>query len=183
MSSVFSRKITMSTSCGAFTGEGTPLNQRTGRRQAYRSSFCRSATLSERNPPPTGVVSGPLIATRWRSMAAMVSSGSQLLSRSLAFSPASTSIHAMRRLPAYARSTAASNTRTEARQMSGPVPSPSMKGMIGVAGTWSRPSFMVMGCPSVGALGAGDVGAVAGMGRDPSRGCCHEEDRCDRRSI
>jgi hypothetical protein len=32
MSSVFSRKITMSTEPGAFTGEGTPLNQRTGRR-------------------------------------------------------------------------------------------------------------------------------------------------------
>jgi hypothetical protein len=33
MSSVFSRKITMSTSCGFFTGLGTPANQRTGRRQ------------------------------------------------------------------------------------------------------------------------------------------------------
>ncbi len=33
-SSVFSRKITMSTFSGSLTGEGTPLNQRTGRTQA-----------------------------------------------------------------------------------------------------------------------------------------------------
>ena len=32
MSSVFSRKITMSTFSGCFTGDGTPVNQRTGRR-------------------------------------------------------------------------------------------------------------------------------------------------------
>jgi hypothetical protein len=64
MSSVFSRKMVMLTWSGRFTGEGTPLNQRTGRRHTYRSSICRSATLSERMPPPTGVVSGPLIDTR-----------------------------------------------------------------------------------------------------------------------
>jgi dolichyl-diphosphooligosaccharide--protein glycosyltransferase len=46
------------------TPEGTPLNQRTGRRQTYRSSICRKATFKERMPPPTGVVSGPLIDTR-----------------------------------------------------------------------------------------------------------------------
>jgi len=39
------------------------------------------------------------------------------------------------RLPPYAFATAASNTRTLARQMSGPVPSPSMNGMIGSSGT------------------------------------------------
>ena len=32
MSSVFSRKITMSTSSGCLTGDGTPWNHRTGRR-------------------------------------------------------------------------------------------------------------------------------------------------------
>ena len=41
MSSVFSRKITMSTFSGCFTGDGTPLYQRTGRRQTNRSSICR----------------------------------------------------------------------------------------------------------------------------------------------
>jgi hypothetical protein len=46
--------------------------------------------------------------------------------------------------------TAASNTRTAARQMSGPVPSPSMNGMIGRSGTWSVPSAYPMGCPSAG---------------------------------
>ena len=67
----------MSTCSGCFTGEGTPLNQRTGRRQTYRSSSCRSATFSERMPPPTGVVSGPLMPTRYSRNAFTVSSGSQ----------------------------------------------------------------------------------------------------------
>ena len=88
MSSVFSRKITMSTFSGCFTGEGTPLNQRTGRRHTYRSSIWRSATFSERMPPPTGVVSGPLIDTRYSRHAATVSSGSQVLNSLFDFSPA-----------------------------------------------------------------------------------------------
>ena len=54
----------MSTLSGESTGEGTPLNQRTGRKHTYRSRSWRSATLSERMPPPTGVVRGPLIDTR-----------------------------------------------------------------------------------------------------------------------
>src|SRR4026209_2481185 len=53
MSSAFSRKITMSTSSGCLTGDGTPVNQRTGRRQTYRSRIWRSATLRLRKPPPT----------------------------------------------------------------------------------------------------------------------------------
>ncbi len=88
MSSVFSRKITMSTFSGARTGEGTPLNQRTGRRHTYRSSIWRSATFSERMPPPIGVVSGPLMATRYSRNAATVSSGSQVSRSLFAFSPA-----------------------------------------------------------------------------------------------
>ena len=49
---------------GLFTGLGTPVNQRTGRWQTYKSNSCRSATFKLRMPPPTGVVSGPLIDTR-----------------------------------------------------------------------------------------------------------------------
>ena len=102
--------------------------------QAYRSSTWRSVTFSERMPPPTGVVSGPLIETRNSSNASTVSCGSQSPVFACAFSPANTSIHAIFRSPPYAFSTAASNTRTDARQMSGPVPSPSMNGMIGLSG-------------------------------------------------
>ena len=143
MSSQFSRKMTISTDPGFFTGDGTPVNQRTGRKHTYlpgersrsawagaehggergaavrrsplnassssppipfalhaapsyalapppgaalssahpppalspsaggggahRSSSCRSATLRERMPPPTGVVRGPLMPTCGRS--------------------------------------------------------------------------------------------------------------------
>ena len=65
----------MFTFSGRFTGLGTPLNQRTGRRQTKRSSICRRATFSERIPPPTGVVSGPLMPTRYLRKASTVSSG------------------------------------------------------------------------------------------------------------
>src|SRR5690606_35176801 len=98
-SSVFSRKITESVLWGSFTGEGTPLNQRTGRTQAYRSSSWRSATLRERIPPPTGVVSGPLIPTRYSLKVASVSSGSQLFTLLKDFSPARTSFQLIFRLP------------------------------------------------------------------------------------
>jgi hypothetical protein len=55
----------------------------------------------------------------------------------------------MRRFPWYALLTASSSTRTDARQMSGPVPSPSMKGMIGSSGTTRRPSLRVIAVPLV----------------------------------
>src|SRR6185437_2589885 len=151
MSSVFSRKITMFTSCGAFTGDGTPSNQRTGRTQAYRSSCWRNATLSERKPPPTGVVSGPLMATRYFEIAETVSSGSHVLSTFFDFSPASTSYHAIRRVVPYALRTAPSSTSCDARQMSGPVPSPSMNGTMGSVGTDNLPSRIVIGWPAGGA--------------------------------
>src|SRR5262245_56172949 len=54
----------------------------------------------------------------------------------------------MRRFPPYACSTAASRTRTEARQMSGPVPSPSMKGTMGCSGTCSFPWERVIFSPA-----------------------------------
>src|SRR5208282_6858144 len=98
-------------------------------------------------PPPTGVVSGPLMATRNSRIAATVSSGSQVSNFALAFSPAKTSYQAMRRLLLYAFSTAASKTRAEAFQISRPVPSPSMKGMIGRSGTRYLPLLYSIFCP------------------------------------
>ena len=50
-------------------------------------------------PPPTGVVSGPLIAQRYLRTASTVSSGSHSPVSLFAFSPASTSIQAIERLP------------------------------------------------------------------------------------
>src|SRR5690348_3785983 len=38
--------------------------------------------------------------------------------------------------------------------MSGPVPSPSMKGRIGLSGTWKRPFRRVTGSPPAGIFGA-----------------------------
>src|SRR5580692_8588217 len=88
-------------------------------------------------PPPTGVVSGPLIPMRCSRKAATVSSGSQSPVSSKAFCPASTSFQATL-WPCLAA--AASRTSLAAGQMSTPVPSPSMKGMMGSSGTWSVPS-------------------------------------------
>ena len=82
-------------------------------------------------PPPTGVVSGPLMPTRNSLNALTVSSGSHELNLLNDSSPAKTSIQEILRVPPYAFSTAASKTRTLAAQMSGPVPSPRMNGMIG----------------------------------------------------
>src|SRR5690606_6646404 len=137
----------MSVLCGSFTGEGTPLNQRTGRTQAYRSNSWRNATLRDRIPPPTGVVSGPLIPTRYFLNASIVSSGIQLFTFLNDFSPARTSFHWIDRLPLYAFSTAASNTSLEAGQISTPVPSPSIKGITGLSGTTSLPLLMLI-CPA-----------------------------------
>jgi hypothetical protein len=65
----------------------------------YKVNNCRKLTFRLRIPPPTGVVSGPLIAMRNRLIAARVSSGSHVLRVLNAFSPASTSYHTTRRAP------------------------------------------------------------------------------------
>src|SRR5215470_15386755 len=64
-------------------------------------------------------------------------------------------------------------TRTLAFQMSGPVPSPSMNGMIGWSGTWSLPFWTEILAPPAGGLTLGLVGvdivailSRAGRGRD-----------------
>jgi hypothetical protein len=51
-------------------------------------------------------------------------------------------------LPPYAFVTAASKTSWLARQMSGPVPSPSMNGMMGLSGTCSVLPAMAMRSPA-----------------------------------
>ena len=48
----------------------------TGRRLAKRSSAFRRPTLTLVNPPPTGVVTGPLSATLFRSIESSSSGGS-----------------------------------------------------------------------------------------------------------
>ena len=126
------------------------MKYRTGRTHAYKSRICRSATFSERIPPPTGVVSGPLSETRKSRAASTVSFGSHCLNVLNAFSPAKTSNHATRRFPPYAFSTAASNTRRDAFQMSLPVPSPSINGIIGLSGTCSFPPSYPIAFPSPG---------------------------------
>src|SRR5271170_4176927 len=68
---------------------------------------------------------------------------------------------------------AASNTSLEAGQMSTPMPSPSIKGMIGLSGTWKTPSlftviFSAMN-PSYGdfrALFRGSIHWTEGLGKE-----------------
>src|SRR5215472_12438295 len=151
----------MFTFSGCLTGEGTPLKYCTGRKQTKRSNSCRRATLSERIPPPTGVVSGPLIPTKYSRNASTVSFGSHSSNLSFAVWPANTSNHAIFFLPAYAFSTAASNTRTLAAQISGPVPSPRMNGTIGRSGTFSL-LVLVIFSP------AGGTTSLYGIGRNCS---------------
>jgi hypothetical protein len=84
---------------GFFTGEGVPSNHFTGLTHANKSNFCLRATLRDVIPPPTGVVNGPLIPTKYSLKASRVSSGSQFPVLSNAFSPAKTSFHSIFFLP------------------------------------------------------------------------------------
>jgi hypothetical protein len=70
------------------TGAGVPRKYRTGLTHAKRSRTWRKATFRLRMPPPTGVVSGPLMPTRYSWKASIVSSGSQLSNLFFAVSPA-----------------------------------------------------------------------------------------------
>ena len=83
-------------------------------------------------------IKGPLMPIRCSRKAVTVSSGSHSPVSSKAFCPASTSFQAIER-PCLAA--AASKTRRDAGQMSTPVPSPSMKGMMGWSGTVNCPSL------------------------------------------
>ena len=131
---MFSLNNTTSIFSGFFTGEGVPLIHLTGLTQAYKSIICLKATFRLLIPPPTGVVSGPLIEIRYSLITSVVSCGNHSFVISNAFSPAYTSAHAIFFDPLKAFSTAASKTLTDAAHRSGPIPSPSIKVTIGLSG-------------------------------------------------
>ena len=76
-------------------------------------------------PVPTGVPKGPFMAKSAVRRAFMVSSGRGEPVSAVAFSPASSSTHSMRMSDSLA--SAASMTGRAARQISGPMPSPSIQ--------------------------------------------------------
>ena len=98
---------------------GTPGSDFAGRRQAYRSSATRKATLTERKPEPTGVVMGPLMATFVDRTDSTTSSGSGAPPRSIATAPASWRSQTI-------GTPLAAITVSRAVASSGPVPSPGM---------------------------------------------------------
>ncbi len=95
----------------------SPAMARAGRTEAYRSSCCRRATFTDRNPPPIGVVIGPFRATRLFRIESRTESGRGVPLFRIAASPASTTSHSMATPVASATSRAAAVT-------SGPIPSP-----------------------------------------------------------
>src|SRR6059036_4283541 len=129
--------MTMSRRSGCVTGLGTPGIQETGLTLAYRSSAFRSVTFNDRKPPLTGVVSGPFSPTTYSLIDPRVASGSMSPYWNIARSPAGTGYQAIRRRPPKAPATAASIAVRAARTTSGPMPSPSMSGMMGSSGTRS----------------------------------------------
>ena len=72
---MFSRTMIRSTSSKRVR---TPSYDLHGRTCAYMSSSFRRPTLTERKPPPTGVVIGPLSATPFSRIESSVSWGSGL---------------------------------------------------------------------------------------------------------
>src|SRR3954451_9050753 len=101
--------------------ERTPGYVLQGRTCAYMSSSLRSATLTERKPPPTGVVIGPLSAMPVLRIASRTSGGSGFPPYwSITSAPASRTSHSN-------STPVASRTRRVASVSSGPVPSPGMR--------------------------------------------------------
>src|SRR5690348_7786456 len=98
---------------------------RTGRTLAKSPNSSRSRTLTERKPPPTGVVSGPLSASRVRRMLSSVSCGSGSPPLASAAMPAIFSSQAK-------GAASAPSTSFTASTISGPMPSPGMR-VVGIA--------------------------------------------------
>src|SRR5215472_209503 len=93
----------------------------TGRKFAYNSNFCRSATLIDENPSPTGVVTGPFSATRFCSIDSYSALGMYSPVFANASAPAANVCHSNSTSVA---APAASKTLTTAPETSGPIPSP-----------------------------------------------------------
>src|SRR6058998_213380 len=142
--------MTMSRRSGCVTGLGTPGIQETGLTLAYRSSAFRNVTFRDRKPPLTGVVSGPFSPTTYSLIDPRVASGSMSPYWNIARSPAGTGYQAIRRRPPKAPATAASIAVRAARTTSGPMPSPSMSGMMGSSGTRSPRSAIRILWPASG---------------------------------
>src|SRR5688500_18532184 len=136
-SSVFSRTITRSTPSYF---EATDGMFQTGRRLVNRSSAFRRPTCTLVNPPPTGVVTGPLSATLLRRIESSSSSGSVEPWRSSASTPARWDSHSTCR-PALSR------ILTTAPLTSGPMPSPGMSVIVcftrGLGWCPGRSSFVI----------------------------------------
>src|SRR5437870_4050671 len=142
--------MTTSRRSGCVTGLGIPGIQWTGLTFAYRSRVFRRATFRDRNPPPTGVVIGPLIATTYSRIAARVACGKSSPYWNIALSPAGTGYQAIFRRPPKVSAIAASIARAAAWTTSGPIPSPSITGMIGSSGIRRPASAMRILCPRSG---------------------------------
>src|SRR2546425_1424985 len=95
----------------------------TGRRFAYNSSALRSPTFTLVNPPPTGVVTGPLSATLLRRIESSSCGGSVAPYCSTASTPAGYDSQS-------ASSPAVSRIFTTAPATSGPIPSPGMSVIV-----------------------------------------------------
>ena len=115
--SVFSRTMIRSTP-GHFVSR--PGRLRMGRKFAKRSNCLRRVTLMLLNPPPMGVVTGPLSATLLRAMESLRSAGMYSPKISKASAPAAKRSHS-HLMPV------ASRMRTTACVTSGPMPSPGMR--------------------------------------------------------
>src|SRR5688500_15325690 len=125
----------------------TPAMLRTGRTAAYRLSFLRNCTLTDWNPLPTGVVTGPLSATLCAWMAASVRCGrTWSYPRSTADAPADSSTHST-------FSPAAARTRFVADVTSGPMPSPGMRTMVCLAMGVTAPGGWTTGYYTGGRFG------------------------------